>query len=102
MRVEFTLMLISLFLCLLFGVGNTSGAAEDKAVVSASEARILIIVSPIAEDIRSRGMDVGIELQTSPQLNQADYYYFWMYNAKREQTSGWVTIGYYAVNKHTA
>jgi len=42
-----------------------------------------------------------MEQQTSAQLNQADYYYFWVYNAKR-QSNGSVTIGYYAVNKHTA
>jgi len=42
-----------------------------------------------------------MEQQTSAQLDQANFYYFWVYNAKR-QSNGSVTIGYYAVNKHTA
>jgi hypothetical protein len=89
-------------LILLVGIGGTTGAQDHKAVVSLTEAKILIFVSPIAEDVRRKGMDIGVELQTSSQLNQTDYYYFWVYNNERAHSGGSVTIGYYAVSKYTA
>ncbi len=46
-------------------------------------------------------MDVGWEQSTDTKLNLDDYYFFWVYNATRV-TGGSVTIGHYAVNKHTA
>jgi hypothetical protein len=95
-------ILILTSLSLLVGVSDTIGAQDHKAVVSLTEAKILIFVSPIAEDIRRKGMDIGVELQTSSQLNQSDYYYLWVYNNKRAHSGGSVTIGYYAVSKYTA
>jgi len=89
-------------LSLLFGLGVSSGAQENQTVLSLSEAKTLVFVSPIAEDLRRRGTDIGIELQTSSKLKQTDYYYFWVYNTKRTHSGGSVTIGYYAVSKHTA
>jgi hypothetical protein len=98
MRVKpYTLISLSL----LVGVICTAGAQDHKAVVSLTEAKILIFVSPIAEEVRKKGMDIGVELQTSSQLNQADYYHFWVYNNKRTHSDGSVTIGYYAVSKYT-
>jgi len=78
-----------------------SETADDAATLTLAEAKILAYVSPVGDRARRDGLDIAVELQTSAQLNQADYYYFWVYNAKREQSSGSVTIGYFAVNKHT-
>ena len=47
-------------------------------------------------------MDVGWELQSSPKLNQQDFYTFWVVNSKRPNHEGSVTIGYFSVNRHTA
>ena len=47
-------------------------------------------------------MDVGWELQTSPKLNQRDFYTYWVVNSKRPNVEGSVTVGYFSVNKHTA
>lgn len=47
-------------------------------------------------------MDIGWELQTSSKLDQNDFYVFWVINNKRQNVHGSNTIGYYAVNKHTA
>jgi hypothetical protein len=69
--------------------------------LTACEAKILVYISPVGEKLRASGLDIAMERQTNRQLNQGDYYYFWVYDAKREQSSSSVTIGYYAVNKHT-
>jgi hypothetical protein len=98
--IPYTLILMSLA-CLVL-VGDKVGAQEHKAVVSLAEAKIVIFVSPIAEEIRRKGMDIGVELQSSSQLNQNNFYYFWVYNNKRTDLGGSVTIGYYAVSKYTA
>ncbi len=94
---------LALLLLGILCIVNDRGKAADKTTtLSATEARILVYVSPVGEEQRASGFDIGMEAQSSAQLNQADYYYFWVYNAKREQSYGSVTIGYYAVNKHTA
>lgn len=64
------------------------------------EAEILIYLMPEASALRSQRMDIGWEQTTSPDLNLRDFYFFWVYNSKRE-SSGSVTIGHFAVNKHT-
>ena len=80
---------------------DRSSAAQNTTTLTATEAAILTYVSPVGDRQRAGGSDIALEQQTSAQLNQADYYYFWVYNAKRQQSSGSVTIGYYAVNKYT-
>jgi hypothetical protein len=100
-QVESSGWALLLLLVVLFVVTDRSNAAENTTILSATEARILVYVSPVGEGLRASGSDIAMEQQTSAQLNQADYYYFWVYNAKR-QSNGSVTIGYYAVNKHTA
>ncbi len=47
-------------------------------------------------------MEVGWELQTSSKLDQRDFYTYWVFNLKRQNVEGSVTIGYFSVNKHTA
>jgi len=100
-QVESSGLALLLLLAVLFVLTDRSNAAENTTILSATEARILVYVSPVGERLRASGSDIAMEQQTSAQLNQADYYYFWVYNAKR-QSNGSVTIGYYAVNKHTA
>lgn len=97
-----TRTLILIFLGLIFGVSHRSGANETQKDLSLSEAKILVFASPFAENLRRTGTDIGVELQTSSKLNQADYYYFWVYNAERVHSGGSATVGYYAINKHTA
>ena len=47
-------------------------------------------------------MDVEWELQTSPKLNQRDFYNYWVFTSKRPDVEGSVTVGYFSVNKRTA
>lgn len=92
----------ALLLLLIFcAMGDSVQASGDTTALTAAEARILVYISPVGQRERENGLDIAMELQRSAQLNQADYYYFWVYNSKRQQSSGSVTIGYYAVNKHT-
>jgi len=46
-------------------------------------------------------MDVGFEEDSTSDNNQKDYYYFYVYNPKRQDAPN-ATIGHFAVNKHTA
>ena len=93
---------ILMFLSLLCVVAIYGSAADTATILSLAEAKILVVASPVGQDLQKENMDIGFELQDSSQLNQADYYYFWVYNSKRANPAGSVTIGYYAVNKHTA
>ena len=93
------LLLLGCSLCRV--ASGQSKADEETTTLSVAEARILVYVSPVGERQRASGLDIAMEEQSSIQLNQADYYYFWVYNAKRKQSGGSVTIGYYAVNRHT-
>lgn len=107
MTYELARRIVSSGLALLILPGARPGATARGKVVgitttlSATEAKILVYVSSVGEGVRASGFDIGMEQQTSAQLNRADYYYFWVYNAKRGPPHGSVTIGYYAVNKYT-
>src|SRR5579863_6456895 len=91
-----------LMIALIYGVCKGNDAAANATAVTLVEAEIEIYVLPVGESERQKGLDIAMEAQTSAQLDQENYYYFWVYNVKREQSEGPVTVGYYAVNKHTA
>lgn len=90
-----------LLLVIICVPAQRASAANKPASLTATEAKILVYISPVGQSLREQGFDVGMERQTSSQLDQANYYYFWIYDSKRQQLSGSVTVGYYAVNKHT-
>jgi hypothetical protein len=101
MTSERFLAVISVVLvCVGLSVATSGGKAKPEPLLP-HEAEILIYLLPEAHKLREEGMDIGWELQTAKELNQADYYTFWVYNAKRV-VNGSVTIGYFAINKHTA
>ena len=76
--------------------------AQSATQITLEEAEILIYLLPAAQTTRSHGMDIVWELQTSSKLDQNDFYVFWVVNNKRQNVYGSNTIGYYAINKHTA
>ena len=69
--------------------------------LSLSEAEILVYLLPVAHKLREEQMDVGWELQRGSKWNEKDFYVFWVVNPKRV-VEGSNTVGYFAVNKHTA
>lgn len=78
-----------------------SKATDSATMLSVAEAAVLVYISPVGDTDRARGSDVGMERQLSTKFNQRDYYVFWVYDAKAPSSGGSVTLGYYAVNKHT-
>lgn len=99
-----TRCVVLLFVCLWVHGASILPALPAKchpSLIALYEAEILIYLLPQAQQIRSDGFDIGWDLQTSAKLNQADYYIFFVINAKRP-SYGSVTVGYFGVNKHTA
>ncbi len=95
-------------MCILLVVVATIVVAQDASKdngkstdLSVYQAQVLLYLSPAAKAVREAGFDVGMEAQTSSAYNQADYFVFYMYNSKRQCDSCSVTVGYFAVNKHT-
>jgi hypothetical protein len=86
------------------GIASHALAANRKSpeLVTLAEAEILMYLLPHAHENRSNNRDVASQLQTSPQLNQTDFYCFWVTGTNPPAGTGSVTVGYFAVNKHTA
>lgn len=103
MRRTRNVIVLTLLLC-SYIVPSTAGR-ENSSVpteLALHEAEILIYVMPASARTRKDGFEVGWEQTTASTLNERDYYYFWVYNATRHNPNGSVTIGNFAVNKHTA
>jgi hypothetical protein len=82
------------------GWAHSQGAGPSEQI-SQTEAEILIYLLPEAQQVRADGMDIGWHLETSPALNQRDFYTFMVFDATR-RNAGSVTIGFFAVNKWSA
>jgi len=78
---------------------------EDLSpTITIDEAKDLINLLPAAKELRAKGMVVKWDVQAVPTMNNKDYYFFWVYNAtaQKERDIGSISVGNYAVNKHTA
>jgi hypothetical protein len=73
----------------------------DAAVLSATDARILLYLVPAAKDVRRTGLDVFFEQATSDSFNQTDYYVFQVFSTRSCEACS-ANVGFFAVNKHTA
>lgn len=80
------------------------GDENVSATITCSEAEELIKLLPVTKELRTKGMDVKWDVQAVPTMNNQDYYFFWIYNAtaQKERDIGSISVGNYAVNKHTA
>jgi hypothetical protein len=78
--------------------------ANNAPTLSIDEAKSLINLLPAVEELRAKGIDVKWGVQSVPTMNNQDYYFFWIYNvtAQKERDIGSISVGNYAVNKHTA
>jgi hypothetical protein len=65
------------------------------------DAERLIYLLPASMTTRNNGRKVGWELQSNPELNEKDFFIFYVYDLSAPD-SGSPTIGYFAINKHTA
>jgi hypothetical protein len=77
---------------------------DPPPTISMSEAGDLINLLPAIKELRAKGMDVKWDVQTGATMNDKDYYFFWIYNvtAQRQRDIGSISVGNFAVNKHTA
>jgi hypothetical protein len=83
---------------------STDHAANESPTITVEEAKELINLLPATKDLRAKGMVVKWDVQTVPTMNNKDYYFFWIYNATAQcqRDIGSISVGNYAVNKHTA
>lgn len=80
------------------------GGAIPSPTITSAEASNLISLLPVVEELRAKGMDVKWDLRAVPDMNNTGYYFFWVYNttAQRHSEIASISVGNYAVNKHTA
>jgi len=89
-------------------VSESQGVDRDanlSPTLTIEEAESLLNLLPITLELRAKGMDVRWDRQQAVSyLNNRDYYFFWIYNAtaQKERDIGSISVGNYAVNKHTA
>jgi hypothetical protein len=90
-------------LCLLF-TNLTLGDEKLSSTITVEEAENLLSLLPATKELRAKGMDVRWDAQAVPTMNNRDYYFFWIYNAtaQKGRDIGSISVGNYAVNKHTA
>lgn len=65
------------------------------------DAEILLCLLPASMALRHKGRSVAWEEQTSSAMNRKDFYVFYVYDASASVNSS-PTVGYFAINKHTA
>ena len=81
--------------------------ADDKTdlarTITVEEAASLLDVLPVTKELRAKGMVVKWYRQSVPTMNNRDYYFFWVFNCTAQKSGdiGSISIGNYAVNKHT-
>jgi hypothetical protein len=87
------------------GVSASPGrGANESPTITVQEAAELIDLLPVIKELRAKGTVVKWDIQTPATMNDKGYYFFWIYNvtAQKEGDIGSISVGNYAVNKHTA
>lgn len=92
---------IVLFSALVAPANRVSTAAPAPTLLTMEEAEILIYLLPEAHAERERGRDVSWTSETNKAYDLQDFYYFWLVGSGEPHHVGSITVGYYAVNKHT-
>ena len=100
-------LLINLAFMEELAASSLTDANRDEnppSTITSSEAADLINLLPVTKELRAKGMVVKWDAQTNPTMNNKDYYFFWIYNVTAQQKSdiGSISVGNYAINKHTA
>src|ERR1051325_2034447 len=100
-----SLILVSLCLVpinLVFG--DDPATPSGPTTITIAEAEALLNLVPVIQDLRAKGIIVKSDVQSVSTMNNKDYYFFWIYNAtaQKQRDIGSISVGNYAVNKHTA
>src|ERR1700688_1798009 len=83
---------------------GTDRNTTPSPTITIADAEGLINLLPVVKELRAKGMDVKWDVQSVPTMNNTGYYFFWIYNATAQKARdiGSISVGNYAVNKHTA
>jgi len=84
------------------GSRSARGVRESASEINLYEAEILIYVMPDSAAVRAQHSDVDWERTLSRDINQRDYFFFWVLDTSVGHPYSSGTVGNYAVNKHTA
>jgi hypothetical protein len=102
-------VLFLLFVLAVVPVARASAQSNDRdsspsPTVTSAEASDLISVLPVVRELRAKGMEVEWDSRPVPDMNNATYYFFWVCNAtaQKQHDIASISVGNYAVNKHTA
>lgn len=81
-----------------------SPGSSSSPTITLAEAEDLLNLLPVVKELRAKGMELKWDAQGVPTMNDKDYYFFWIYNvtAQKKSDIGSISVGNYAVNKHTA
>jgi hypothetical protein len=103
MMARYLIVLLALAIYAKASTKDVTRDANPSPIISAAEARDLINLLPVVKELRTKGMDVKWDLRAVPNLNSTDFYFFWVYNvtAQKCHDIGSISVGNYAVNKHT-
>ena len=104
-KLKFAVILLALLAPMLAfepaGWAHAQSSAKNSPLITREEAEILIYVMPDAEAERKAGKDVAWTPEVNKQYDLANFYYFWVVGAGQRKEPGSITVGYFAVNKHT-
>jgi hypothetical protein len=100
------ILLISLAVAIWFANASAHGVhldANPSSTITAVEAGSLINLLPSVKELRTKGMDAKWEQRAIPDMNNIDFYFFWVYNvaAQKKNDIGSISVGNYAINKHS-
>ncbi|MGO9590209.1 MAG: hypothetical protein ACLP3K_09225, partial [Candidatus Acidiferrales bacterium] len=91
----------------VYGPERQQSTARDRnssPTITLVEAEDLLNFLPVVKELRAKGMELKWDVQDVPTMNNKDYYFFWIYNVTAQKASNIdsISVGDYAVNKHTA
>lgn len=94
--------LLALALPCSFGQELHARATQRAEKVTRIEAEIEIYLLPVCREVRAKGSKAGWRLMERKDLNQSDYYFFWVFVVGDDaKVQGSVLLGHFAVNKWT-
>ncbi len=83
---------------------TTDRGPGSSPTITLAEAEDLLKLLPVVRELRAKGMVLKWDVQDVPDMNNRDYYFFWIYNVTAQKASNTddISVGDFAVNKHTA
>ena len=94
-------LLATMLACGRPGSTQARSTAKPSTLLTEEEAEILIYVMPDAEAERKAGKDVAWTPEVNKEYDLANFYEFWVVGTGQREAPGSITVGYFAVNKHT-